>query len=253
MIDYSPRFYREQCHVSYRSAKTVLPIIFRLVTPQSLVDVGCGVAPWLAAARELGITDMLGIDGDYVDRSLLMIPPEYFMPADLSRPVHVARKFDLAICVEVAEHLPDSASCTLVNFLTTLSPVILFSAAIPGQVGVNHLNEQWPPYWEERFADVGFVAVDCIRSRVWERPEVEICYAQNCLLFVQRDYMTAHVKLLEEYERFKDMPRRLVHPATFDRVRYYEGIRLGYVLQLVPGAAKRALQRRASLLWNLIS
>jgi hypothetical protein len=238
---YSRDFFLRQHQGSYQSAKAILPIVFDLVSPQSCVDVGCGVAPWLAAARDLGATDTLGIDGKYVDRSLLMVPQECFLSADLSEPVVLPRRFELAICVEVAEHLPASTSAIFVRSLCELSSVVLFSAALPGQRGTHHVNEQWPPYWEKLFSECGFELLDCIRSRVWNNPEVEFWYAQNCFLFVERDYLFASLRLSAEWERTKDFPRCIVHPRLFTRA-----LTLPSLIRRLPAGIKRAITPRIS-------
>ena len=63
---------------------------------------------------------------------------------DLAQPLQIDRRFDLALSLEVAEHLPPECGSEFVQTLTDLSSVILFSAAIPFQGGTDHLNEQWP-------------------------------------------------------------------------------------------------------------
>jgi SAM-dependent methyltransferase len=241
MARYSRRFFLQQQEGSCQSARAILPIMFDLVSPRSVVDVGCGVAPWLAAARELGARDTVGIDGDYVDRNQLMVPQECFLTADLSMPITPSRKFDVAICVEVAEHLPASVSATFVRSLCGLSPVVLFSAAVPGQRGTHHINEQWPTYWEKLFNECGFELLDCIRWRVWDRPEVEFWYAQNCFLFVERDYLLASPRLAAERERTKDFPRCIVHPRLFARAQTLRSL-----FVRIPGGLKLAITRRTS-------
>ncbi len=151
-----------------------------------MIDVGCGQGTWLSVFAEYGATDVNGIDGDYVDRDRLEIPADRFHGQDLSRPLAVERTFDLAVSLEVAEHLPEVACDGFVESLTRLAPVVLFSAAAPYQGGQNHVNEQWPEYWAERFARHGYLPVDCLRRRVWANPDVEWWYAQNALLFVAR-------------------------------------------------------------------
>src|ERR671925_1539421 len=142
MTPYSPGFYEQQQEGSLRSARRVLPHLVQLVSPRSVVDVGCGVGTWLKAAMELGVEDILGLDGDYVDRAMLQIPSAQFTPVDLTRPFRLPRTFDAALSLEVAEHLPESSAVDFVESLASLSNVILFSAAIPGQMGEHHVNEQ---------------------------------------------------------------------------------------------------------------
>src|SRR5438046_10610902 len=98
----------------------------KLTQPTSVVDLGCGIGTWLAVFAEHNVGDYVGIDGDYVDRSQLLIPPERFLSGDLSEPVELNRRFDLAVSLEVAEHLPAASARVLVASLTGLPPVVLF-------------------------------------------------------------------------------------------------------------------------------
>ncbi len=132
---YKSDFFREISEYSRRSAQEIVPLIVEIVEPRSVIDVGCGTGTWLSVFKDLGIDDVWGVDGDYVDRSLLQIPPERFMARDLAQPFVLDRVFDLVICLEVAEHLPPESAGTFVNSLVKLGPVILFSAAIPHQGG----------------------------------------------------------------------------------------------------------------------
>ncbi|HEY4839898.1 MAG TPA: methyltransferase domain-containing protein [Candidatus Acidoferrales bacterium] len=246
MTLYNDEFFLGRSPSSYKSAKAILPIVFEIVSPKSVVDVGCGTGAWLSVVRELGVVDAVGIDGNYVDRKLLMVPPECFVAADLTQQIEMSRKFDLAVCLEVAEHLRAAASETLVKSLVGLSPVVLFSAAIPGQGGLHHVNEQWPPYWENLFAKRGYQLVDCIRSRVWNDPEVDFWYAQNCFLFVRRDQLSASPRLAAEHAQLQVLPRSVVHPGLLRDVTNYKALTPLNLLRLFPASFKRAILRRLS-------
>jgi SAM-dependent methyltransferase len=180
---YDRAFYERHRTGSGSSAEVVVGLVHEWVRPKSVVDVGCGLGTWLAAFRRRGVEDVVGVDGSPVPPDLLEIPPERFSVRDLSSPLALDRSFDLAMCLEVAEHLPASVAGTLVSSLTALAPVVLFSAAIPGQGGVGHVNEEWPRAWAERFSAAGFAWADPIRPRIWTDPTVEPWYAQNALLF----------------------------------------------------------------------
>jgi 2-polyprenyl-3-methyl-5-hydroxy-6-metoxy-1,4-benzoquinol methylase len=160
---YTGGFFGDQQRGSRQSAKRVLPLIMEAIQPSTVIDVGCAVGTWLAVA------DVRGIDGDYVDRTLLQIPQERFLPHDLTTPIHLERSFDLVLCLEVAEHLPADSALRLIDSLVSLGPVILFSAAIPYQGGTNHVNEQWPEYWARHFSAKGYVPVDCVRRQICSR------------------------------------------------------------------------------------
>lgn len=156
--------------------------------PSSLVDIGCGEGYWLAEAANLGVREIRGLDGDYVRRDHLAIPLDCFIPTDLSKPFTLEKRFDLAMSLEVAEHLDASVAESFVSSLTKLAPAILFSAAIPGQGGTDHRNEQWPSYWSQLFSKHDFVCVDLLRPNIWQDQRIEVWYRQNVLLFVSKDH-----------------------------------------------------------------
>ena len=182
--DYTPEFFASTRSDSHRSALTVLPPVLATVAPATAVDIGCGVGTWTSVLLDHGV-DALGVDGDYVPSAALQIPADRFRARDLTRPAwDIAGRYDLAVCLEVAEHLPEAAADDVVRNLTELAPVVLFSAAIPWQGGQHHVNEQWQSWWAARFAARGFAAYDVVRPAAWLDPGVEWWYAQNTLLYV---------------------------------------------------------------------
>ena len=215
---YTSDFYESIGQGTRSSAKEIIPLLLELmqpVGPQSVVDVGCGTGSWLAAFQKLGIADCLGIDGDYVDRTLLEIPLNQFQSRDLKQPLQLERKFDLAISLEVAEHLPSTCAENFVNSLTKLAPVILFSAAIPFQGGVEHVNEQWPQYWVYYFGQNGFAVIDCLRKKIWNNEKVEPWYAQNILVFVKQEYLSRYPSLANEHQNTDLNQLAIVHPKIY--------------------------------------
>ena len=180
---YDTGFYEQQMAGSLQSARKVVPILLSVVPARSVIDIGCGVGTWLTVFREHGLERILGVDGDYVDRAMLQIPADSFVAADLRQPFEAGR-FDLAVSVEVAEHIDEAHAETFVRNLTAASDVVAFSAGIPDQGGADHVNEQWPSYWAEKFAAHGYRAVDSIRPLIWNDPEIDFWYRQNLLLFV---------------------------------------------------------------------
>jgi SAM-dependent methyltransferase len=181
---YSEEFFRDISEGSAASAAAVVPLVMTLVRPKSVVDVGCGTGAWLSAFRAEGVERVLGVDGDYVNRESLLIPSEFFVPADLAQGVVLHQTFDLCLSLEVAEHLPAAAAPRFVGSLASLAPVVLFSAAVPGQTGTGHLNERWPDYWMALFAEHGYLQLDPFRHQLWQDSRVAWWYRQNLFLYV---------------------------------------------------------------------
>lgn len=170
-----------------QSAGRVAGLVYPVVGPRSVVDVGCGLGYWLRAFLDAGAGEVLGLDGDYLDRSRMAIPAEAFRVMDLNRPEAINRSFDLALSIEVAEHLRPESGPTFVAFLCDLSPCVLFSAAIPGQPGHNHINARWPGYWKALFQERGYVGFDFLRPAIWHDESLMLCHRQNLLFFARED------------------------------------------------------------------
>jgi SAM-dependent methyltransferase len=162
---------------------------------KSVVDFGCNAGAWLAACDVLGATDLVGVDYDLADypsapelfgagRVLLTDAP--LIQHDLSTPLDFGRWFDLAICVEVAEHLDggDATADILVNTITNHAKMVIFSAATPGQGGHHHVNCQPHEYWHERFAKRGFAMRDAFRPLLHFAPQVDAWYRENLFLYM---------------------------------------------------------------------
>ena len=217
---YSTAFYDRHIRGAIASARAIVPTVIDLVRPRSVVDVGCGVGAWLSVFREAGVHEVVGIDGAYVDRSQLLIPADCFIGHDLEQPIGLPRQFDLVVSLEVAEHLSPEHADRFVASLAGLGRAVLFSAAIPGQGGEHHVNEQWPQYWAARFAEHGFVAIDCMRARVWNRQDVDWWYAQNSFLYVERGLLQDSAVLRSELAASHIPFGPVVHPRQFETARW---------------------------------
>lgn len=213
---YSDQYYSTIAEGSLRSAKEVIPVILQFISPASVADVGCGLGAWLSVWQKHGVTDLLGIDGDYVDRNKLKIARDKFIPADLEKGFALPRTFNLVMSLEVAEHIRPEFALSYVGSLCKLGNVILFSAAIPGQGGVNHFNEQYPSYWTGLFKKFGFTGYDCIRAKIWMNSAIDPCYRQNLLFFVKDDEKDKYRSIAEHTSPV--LP--LVHPDHFDQKEY---------------------------------
>lgn len=173
-MSYSPTYYEQIRDGAISSAEAVVPLVLDVYDARTVVDVGCGEGHWGKAFAARGCT-VLGLEAHgepVIDNRRV----------DLAEPFALDEDFDLAVCLEVAEHLPPERGAGFVHDLCQLAPVVLFSAAIPEQGGEGHLNEQWPAYWVEKFEEQGFRVSDTLRWRIWEDDRVDSWYRQNLLV-----------------------------------------------------------------------
>jgi SAM-dependent methyltransferase len=168
-----------------KDAEHIVPFIIKLFHPSSVLDVGCGLGNFLKVFIDSGIKDVAGIEGEWLDVSKLAIDKYFVQIKDLEQPFDLARRFDIAICLEVAEHLSGNSAEQLVESLTSHSDIIIFSAAVPEQGGQNHINEQWIEYWEALFIKQGYKMYDIIRPFIWNIHEIFWWYRQNIVVCIK--------------------------------------------------------------------
>jgi SAM-dependent methyltransferase len=211
MSAYSTRYYEGLKEDSLGSARAVVPLVLDLFSPKTVVDVGCGSGTWTKVYADSGC-DVLGVDGDVVKQEQLLIPADKFTRRNLMQPLALDRKFDLANCLEVAEHLDGSRADSFVADLCKLSDVVVFSAAVPGQGGTHHVNEQWPSYWIPKFQAQGFIPLDCLRHQLWGNGQVAWWYVQNMFAFVRQ---TRKADFAKAAAASQPWPTDLVHPRAY--------------------------------------
>lgn len=215
MTAYNKDFYNSYRAASHLSALIYLDEVFKIVKPNSMLDIGCGVGTWLRAAKELGVKEICGIDGDYVKRDHLEIDPAQFKAYDVTKPIDLNRKFDIAISMEVGEHLPTTQSDTLVDSLTLHADIIVFSAAIPFQGGTDHINEQWPDFWATKFEARGYTVFDFARPRLWNEERIDYYYIQNGFLYVRNELAPEIQALAGHGISSRHWSMRAVHPSKW--------------------------------------
>lgn len=193
---YDKHFFAELEDGSYRSAKKILPIVREIFNPASVVDVGCGVGYWLKVWKDdFNVDDILGVEGDYVTDAVFQFDKKYLKTADLKLPLSLPKKYDLVMSMEVAEHIPENCADVFINNLVNAGDIVLFSAAIIGQLGTYHINEQMPEYWAKKFLMHDYVPVDFIRPIIWSDNDIQYWYRQNTLLFIKRNRLADFPKL----------------------------------------------------------
>jgi SAM-dependent methyltransferase len=187
MSAYDAAFFDYVNTTARASAEHILPLLNSELAPASVLDVGCGRGAWLAVWRALGVEQVLGVDGDYVDRNALLIPSQLFLPLDVKNGFDLGRRFDFVQCLEVAEHVPASCAQRFLDSLIRHGSVIFFSAAPPGQGGHDHVNERSYEYWRQQFAQRGYLPLDFVRPMIRDDRRVAPWYRYNPLLFVHAE------------------------------------------------------------------
>jgi SAM-dependent methyltransferase len=189
---YTDDFYRKRYERTKNEANLVLDRLLSVIPlPTSVIDIGCGVGTWLSIFKERGTMHVLGVEGGWVNKDYLILDSSEFMEANLEKKIAIDQRFDLAISLEVAEHLSPSVADQFIEGLTSLSDCILFSAAAPFQGGSNHVNEQPIDYWREKFESQGYVGFDFIRPYIWNDKRIGVWYRQNVVFFVSVDKLNS--------------------------------------------------------------
>jgi SAM-dependent methyltransferase len=180
---YPADFYAERRRHTLHAARRILSALPKDLNIRRVADVGCGTGTFLAATLELGTEQAFGFEGPWVTPDMIDDERIVFSATDLEKPLAPVN-VDLALALEVAEHLSPDRAETFVADLVAMAPAILFSAAIPGQGGVGHCNEQWQSFWAGLFARNGYAAFDLVRPQIWNDEAVPVWYRQNVILYL---------------------------------------------------------------------
>ena len=219
---YNTEVYNNQKYRSLRAAGIILPYLFQFYKPNSVVDIGCGSGSWLRACQDLGVGTIHGVDINEVEEQTLFVPRNVIDIFDFSNLASQeefvsSQKYDLAISLEVAEHLEPQNAVSFVKYLTLFSDVVLFSAAHPYQHGVHHVNCQPASYWSSLFNKEGFVCIDIMRRQLMFEPQLADCYwyGQNSFLYV-RNNRDDLLNDLQDY--ITDFPVSYYHQSVVDGI-----------------------------------
>lgn len=122
-------------------------VLVDLFGPQKVVDIGCGTGGVMQAFANLDC-EVHGYDGSSAsvrychERGLSQV-----QKLNLTKAQNIPARGDLAISLEVAEHLPERFAANYCRLLASVAPICIMTAARPGQTGHLHLNEQPQSYW----------------------------------------------------------------------------------------------------------
>tara|TARA_B110000259_G_scaffold7712_1_gene8440 strand:+ start:82 stop:843 length:762 start_codon:yes stop_codon:yes gene_type:complete len=203
------KYIHEETVHNLKDPEIIIPKILEIISPKSVVDIGCGIGTFLNVFNRYGISNLMGLDGHWVDKSLLLknIRANQFREIDLEKEFSLEQKYDLVVSLEVAEHLSKASASNFVKNLVNAGEVILFSAAIPNQGGQNHLNEQPISYWNHLFLKHNYVLHDVLRPIFWNT-EIQPWYKQNMVFYAPKGFkFNKKLKTLDI--------ENIVHPEIF--------------------------------------
>ena len=218
------------------SAAIIVELLSRTFEINSVLDIGCGDGRWLRSFQDRGGSLVRGVDGPWTDQTRLLIEKSDFAVHNLEKPLDLARKFDLAMSTEVAEHVDRAFADQFVANLTQHADLVFFGAAIPYQGGFRHVNEQWPSYWAEKFAAAGFGCFDLVRALTWDRDDVFFWYKQNCLVYIResRPDLIAQIQASIAKIGAPPLPMDIVHPELYQSLASYRQIAFKPLLRELP-------------------
>lgn len=185
---YSQRYYQTLVEpYARKSVPQMAESIVETFHPKSVIDVGCGSGTLLVALRKNGVRSLLGLDVSEAGLEIAAARGLETRLFDVSSDVwNESRRFALAVSMETAEHLPKQAASRYIALLCSLAPVVVFTAAPPGQGGIGHRNEQPPEYWHSFFNAHGFKLcrepVEAWKP-VWRNAGVADFYTSNLMIF----------------------------------------------------------------------
>lgn len=203
-IVYDDKFYAQINDSAMISADIILPLVKKIIPFKTVIDVGCGQGAWGVSLNQ---NEYTGIDGDYVSTDNLLIEKSQFIAKDLGEKFNLRKKFDLLISLEVAEHILPQNAGVFIDNLCRHSDTILFSAAIPGQGGNNHLNEQWQGWWAEAFILKGYTPYDIVRPAIWYDKRIPYYYRQNIIVYSKKKIDHPKATLFD-----------VVHPDKYEQI-----------------------------------
>ena len=221
---YRDDFYKSQMEGSLRSAIKYVDFLLTICKPSSVVDLGCGRGTWLKAFKDRGVSTVVGYDGAWNSQDKMIDKSIVFFSVDLNMPISTATKerYDLAMSLEVAEHLEASSAATIIDSLTALSDTVLFGAAYTKQGGTNHINEQPHSYWAKLFASHDYLPYDLFRPIFWGDDDIEFFYRQNTFLYVKKDTLVTKLLCEAKYQpllniSFMDCIHPILYKAKLER------------------------------------
>lgn len=182
---YNRKYYEySQSHNSFCYSKFA-GTLCEIYHPKTVIELGCGNGGVSLEFQKLGC-DVYAFDYSKdavamaMEKGVKNVQRFNICGVDL-----LPKEGDLAVCMEVAEHIPAKFARHLCEVLARSANVVVMSAAPPGQGGHLHVNEQPKEYWIELMKSVGMefhqTGIEDARGR-W-RNKMSNDYDQNLMIF----------------------------------------------------------------------
>lgn len=157
-------------HLKWRGdSHRIATAIVKQENPTSVLDLGCGIGLHLEGFENQGCT-VHGVDGSKKALENSVLEETQIENHDLRRPYETTQSYDVVLCFEVLEHIPQRYAATLVESIVKAGDVAYVSAATPGQSGKHHVNLQSQEYWIDLFerygAEYDEISVEQLRNKV---------------------------------------------------------------------------------------
>lgn len=188
--NYSAEFYKSVGDRGFEASKIVFKILDRFIDPKIISDYGCGYGIWSrCAAEQFPYSKVTGFD---LETTIIKNKSRketfqnlHYAPINFETHEDSYVTCDLAICLEVVEHISHGRAKLHISRLCQTSDMILFSGAVKGQGGTGHINEQSLEYWVNQFKCHGWLPIDIIRPLIKHNRKIPSFYKNNILLFVK--------------------------------------------------------------------
>ena len=189
---YNDNFFHNTIKLESDSAKAFVDIILEHFSPKSIIDIGCGAGIYLFEFKKKGIKNVFGIDGSEHAKSSFLLSKNKLEIFDLAKEYKADKKYDLCLCIEVAEHLREEDADTLIKTIIKSSDLVIFTAAVPGQGprSIDHINEQPHKYWIDKFSQNNYCFLDDLTKEMrlkMERKRVVWWIVNNLMIFKKNE------------------------------------------------------------------
>lgn len=158
-LTYNPWVYKYFERVALTNGPLIAEAVGKVFPDvHSVVDVGCGTGGFAKALMDNG-HKVMGVEYSARARKASASHGVDVHPFNIQ--AHLDQRlrgapFDLATSIEVAEHIPEFLADRFVDYMIGAAPLIMLTAAHPGQDGNGHINEQPQSYWIEKFRACGY-------------------------------------------------------------------------------------------------